>query len=97
VSLQKGPADPRSPSSKFEVISFGSQVDELSGPFMDTAAMIANLDMVVAVDTSIGHLAGALGAPTWLALNYSPDWRWLMNRGDTPWYPTMRLFRQQQP
>lgn len=59
--------------------------------------MIANLDLVVAVDTSIGHLAGALGAPTWLALNYSPDWRWLTDRDDTPWYPTTRLFRQQQP
>ncbi|HEV3344296.1 MAG TPA: tetratricopeptide repeat-containing glycosyltransferase family protein [Pirellulales bacterium] len=105
VSLQKAAAGqgegPRlkvpAAGGEFEVASFGSQVDELSGPFMDTAAMIANLDLVVAVDTSIGHLAGALGAPIWLALNYSPDWRWLTDRPDTPWYPTMRLFRQERP
>ncbi|HWB11667.1 MAG TPA: tetratricopeptide repeat-containing glycosyltransferase family protein [Pirellulales bacterium] len=82
---------------EFEVVSFGNLVDEASGPFMDTAAMIANLDLVVSVDTSIGHLAGALGRPTWLALNYSADWRWMVDRNDTPWYPTTRLFRQQQP
>ncbi|OYV92631.1 MAG: hypothetical protein B7Z73_04815, partial [Planctomycetia bacterium 21-64-5] len=77
------------PSASFDVISFGSLVDERPGPFMDTAAIIANLDLVVAVDTSVGHLAGALAAPTWLALNYSADWRWLRDRGDSPWYPTM--------
>ena len=94
ISLQKGAA---SPAGGFEVVSFGNLLDEKSGPFMDTAAMMVNLDLVVAVDTSIGHLAGALGVPTWLALNYSADWRWLLDRSDTPWYPTMRLFRQQQP
>ena len=72
----------------------GSAVDEASGPFMDTAAIMANLDLVIAVDTAVGHLAGALGVPTWLALNFSPDWRWLLDREDSPWYPTMRLFRQ---
>lgn len=107
ISLQKGAAAEKihAPKSKvqgkagesFEVISFGGLVDELSGSFMDTAAIIANLDLVVSVDTSVGHLAGALAAPTWLALNYSADWRWLIDRDDTPWYPTMRLFRQQQP
>jgi len=67
-----------------------------SGPdaFTDTAAVIANLDLVVTSDTSIAHLAGALGRPTWLALKRVPDWRWMREREDTPWYPTMRLFRQ---
>jgi tetratricopeptide (TPR) repeat protein len=95
VSLQKEAGPP--PAAESQVISFGNLIDELSGPFMDTAAMIANLDLVVSVDTSIGHLAGALGAPTWLALNFSADWRWMVDRTDTPWYPTTRLFRQQQP
>ena len=62
--------------------------------FMDTAAVIRNLDLVVTSDTAIAHLAGALGAPVWLALQFSPDWRWLLQRDDSPWYPTMRLFRQ---
>lgn len=104
VSLQKGAASEQARGAAiavrnisgepFEVISPGTQVDETSGPFMDTAAIIRNLDLVVAVDTAVAHLAGALAAPVWLALNYSPDWRWLLDREDSPWYPTMRLFRQ---
>lgn len=97
VSLQKGDAAENLQSAPFSVISFGGLIDERSGPFMDTAAIIANLDLVVAVDTSVAHLAGALAAPTWLALNYSCDWRWLRERSDSPWYPTIRLFRQQRP
>ena len=62
--------------------------------FADTAAIIAQLDLVVAVDTSVAHLAGALGVPVWLLLPFSPDWRWMLEREDNPWYPTMRLFRQ---
>ena len=62
--------------------------------FGETAAAIDALDLVIAVDTSVGHLAGALGKPVWLLLPYVPDWRWLLDRSDTPWYPTMRLFRQ---
>jgi len=67
-----------------------------AGPdgFLDTAAVIANLDLVVTCDTSVAHLAGALGKPVWLGLKLVPDWRWLLNRADTPWYPTMRLYRQ---
>ncbi|MGH7138229.1 MAG: tetratricopeptide repeat protein [Pirellulales bacterium] len=81
----------------FEMVSFGSLLDKTAGPFMDTASIIGNLDLVVAVDTSVAHLAGALAAPTWLALNYSADWRWMLDRDDSPWYPSMRLFRQQRP
>ena len=62
--------------------------------FADTAALIAQLDLVIGVDTSVVHLAGAMGKPTWLLLPMIPDWRWLMHREDSPWYPHMRLFRQ---
>jgi tetratricopeptide (TPR) repeat protein len=62
--------------------------------FAETAAMIANLDLVVAVDTSVVHLAGALGRPVWAMLPFAPDWRWLLDREDSPWYPSLRLFRQ---
>ncbi|WP_448204560.1 tetratricopeptide repeat protein [Azospirillum sp. sgz302134] len=62
--------------------------------FADTAAILRNLDLLVAVDTATAHLAGALGLPVWLLLPFAPDWRWLLGRDDSPWYPTMRLFRQ---
>jgi hypothetical protein len=64
--------------------------------FMDTAALVMNLDLVFSCDTAVAHLAGALGVPVWLATPLVPDWRWLLEREDTPWYPTMRLFRQQK-
>ena len=63
--------------------------------FADTAGLVAAMDLVVTVDTSVAHLAGAMGKPTWVLLPYNPDWRWLLGRADSPWYPTMRLFRQQ--
>jgi tetratricopeptide (TPR) repeat protein len=62
--------------------------------FTDTAALISELDLVVSVDTSVAHLAGALGKPVWILLTHAPDWRWLLDRDDSPWYPTARLFRQ---
>lgn len=65
--------------------------------FSDTAALLANLDLVITVDTSVAHVAAALGKPTWLLLPYLSDFRWLMDRVDTPWYPSMRLYRQDQP
>ncbi|HXP61197.1 MAG TPA: tetratricopeptide repeat protein [Dongiaceae bacterium] len=64
------------------------------GDFADTAALIEKLDLVVCVDTSIAHLAGALGKPVWLLLPFAPDWRWMLDRSDSPWYPLTRLFRQ---
>lgn len=76
------------------VETLGDGFDEGADGFIDTAAVIANLDLVVTVDTSIAHLAAALGKPVWVALKYSPDWRWLLGRSDSPWYPTVRLFRQ---
>ena len=65
--------------------------------FSDTAAVIALMDLVITTDTSLAHLAGALGKPVWILLQYTPDWRWLLNRPDSPWYPTARLFRQPAP
>jgi tetratricopeptide (TPR) repeat protein len=69
-------------------------LDEDGGAFLDTAAVLKHLDLVVTVDTALAHLAGALGVPVWLALSVLADWRWLREREDTPWYPGMRLFRQ---
>lgn len=79
-----------------EVIDFGDELDAQAGPFMDTAAIMKNLDLMITSDTSVPHLAGALGVPTWVALPLSPDWRWFLEREDCPWYPTMRLFRQKE-
>ena len=64
--------------------------------FADTAAMIDQLDLVISIDTAVAHLAGALGKPVFVMLPYAPDWRWMIGRSDSPWYPTMRLFRQRQ-
>jgi ADP-heptose:LPS heptosyltransferase len=65
--------------------------------FADTAGLIANLDLVIAVDTAVAHLAGAMGKPVWIMLPYAPEWRWMMDREDSPWYPTAKLFRQRSP
>jgi ADP-heptose:LPS heptosyltransferase len=96
VSLQKGPGAEqlREVAFRDRVLDLGEELDPGSGAFLDTAAVLASLDLVISSDTSIAHLAGALARPTWVALNASPDWRWLLDRTDSPWYPTMRLFRQ---
>jgi hypothetical protein len=65
--------------------------------FADTAALLSHLDLLITVDTSVAHLAGAIGLPVWLMLRFSPDYRWLLGRIDSPWYPTMRLYRQPSP
>jgi hypothetical protein len=75
------------------IVDLAPMVDDMG----DTAAQIAKMDLVITVDTAIAHLAGALGVPVWVLLPYTPDWRWLQDRPDTPWYPSMRLFRQSQP
>ncbi len=77
------------------VTDLGSRFNPTS--FDDAAAVIENLDLVITVDTSLAHLAGALGRAVWVALGMRSDWRWLLDREDSPWYPTMRLFRQRQP
>jgi ADP-heptose:LPS heptosyltransferase len=70
--------------------------EHATGP-LDTAAAIMNLDLIITVDTMVAHLAGALGKPVWLLLAFQADWRWMVERDDSPWYPTMRLFRQSRP
>jgi len=77
-----------------KLITFDKELDKEHGSFMDTAAIMKQLDLVITVDTSLAHLAGGLGVPVWLVLPRTAHWRWLLNRNDTPWYPTMRLFRQ---
>lgn len=79
------------------VLSLGSDLDAGPNAFLDTAAVIMNLDLVITCDTSIGHLAGALGQPVWRLLKNPPDWRWMLERQDTPWYPQHRLLRQSTP
>ena len=81
-------------SGELAITNLGPRLDETAGAFMDTAAVMKNLDVVVTSDTSIAHLAGALGVRVWLAATLVPDWRWLLGREDSPWYPNMRLFRQ---
>ena len=76
------------------VEQFGPEFDGGADAFIDSAALMQSLDLVITSDTAIAHLAGALGRPVWVALKYVPEWRWLLDRSDTPWYPTMRLFRQ---
>ena len=93
-SLQTGPRAEQLQEviERFSVIDLGAKVND----FMDTAAIMKNLDLIITVDTSIAHLAGALGVPAWVAVPFAPDWRWLLEREDSPWYPTLRLFRQQR-
>lgn len=97
VSLQKGAGGEQLAAEDlgFGVADLGQELDA-SGAFLDTAALMRGLDLIVTSDTAVAHLAGAVGAPVWLALSYSPDWRWLRTGDRSPWYPSMRLFRQPQ-
>ena len=78
-------------------LDIGHEIDEATAPFEETAALIMNLDLVITCDTSVGHLAGALGKSAWVLLPYSPDWRWIIGRDNSPWYPHTRLFKQFEP
>lgn len=91
-SLQKGPASQQAltPPPGLSLIDHTAELKD----FADTASLIANLDLVISVDTAVVHLAGAMAKPVWTLLPSMPDWRWLLDRDDSPWYPTMRLFRQ---
>lgn len=96
VSLQKGFGSEQIESCRdtVPVAAWSDSADTTAEALLDTAAAMKNLDLVIAVDTSVAHLAGALGVPVWIAMPLACDWRWLPDREDTPWYPTMRLFRQ---
>lgn len=95
VSLQKGPrvSEMAAAACPALVADAGSRLDD----FADTAAVIDELDLVITVDTAVAHLAGALGKPAWVVLPFAPDWRWMLDRADSPWYPTLTLFRQGAP
>jgi hypothetical protein len=95
ISLQKGAEDQlRAVSPPLRVEVLGEDFDQGAQAFLDSAAVMAHLDLVITCDTALAHLAGALGRPTWIAIKHVPDWRWLLDRADCPWYPTARLFRQ---
>ncbi|HXE55992.1 MAG TPA: glycosyltransferase family 9 protein, partial [Tepidisphaeraceae bacterium] len=89
-SLQKGEAAKQSAPPAMELVDWTAELTD----FADTAALIQNLDLVISVDTAVAHLAGAMARPVWVLHRFSPDWRWFLDRPDSPWYPTMRLFRQ---
>jgi tetratricopeptide (TPR) repeat protein len=98
ISLQQGygAEQIRQLEHPFPLTVLDSEAHSTAGILMDTAAIMFNLDLVITVDTAIAHLAGALGLEAWVPLSTAPDWRWLLGRDDSPWYPTIRLFRQQQ-
>jgi hypothetical protein len=94
ISLQKDVREADRPLLEaFDILDPSAELKD----FADTAALISALDLVISVDTSVAHLAGALGKPCWVMLPFTPDFRWLLDREDSPWYPKMRLFRQQRP
>ncbi len=93
VSLQKSASGNPEQIAGFPMLDVMDQVDD----FADTAALVANLDLVISVDTAVAHLAGALGRPVWMLSRYDGCWRWLHGRDDTPWYPTMRIYSQERP
>ena len=92
LSIQKGSAEvqAQNPPAGMPVVPLSDEI----GDFEDTAAILSIADLLISVDSSPVHLAGALGRPVWVMLPFVPDWRWLLERTDTPWYPRMRLFRQ---
>ncbi|HSF30584.1 MAG TPA: tetratricopeptide repeat protein [Candidatus Tectomicrobia bacterium] len=98
-SLQKGPGHGQLADlpANFAVRDLGRKLDETTGRFVETASVLVNLDLVITVDTAVAHLAGALGTPVWMLLGYMYDWRWALEPDQSPWYPTLRLFRQPQP
>jgi hypothetical protein len=94
VSLQKGPpaGEASGAPAGMRLLDWTNQLSD----FADTSALVAGLDLVLSVDTAVAHLAGAMGKPVWTLIPFDPDWRWGLGRQDSPWYPTMRLFRQER-
>jgi tetratricopeptide (TPR) repeat protein len=99
VSLQKydGVEQLRDLPHGMKIETLGEDFDAGPDSFVDTAAVMECLDLIITSDTAVAHLAGALGRPAWVVLKYVPDWRWMLDRPDSPWYPTLRLFRQPRP
>ena len=92
IGLQQGEAanQVNDVGNEIRIVNLGENFKD----FTDTAGVIQNLNLVISVDTAVAHLAGAMGKTVWVLLPFIPDWRWMMDRYDSPWYPTMRLFRQ---
>ena len=97
ISLHKGEGESQIAGISFDLTTLGADFDILDDAFIDTAAVMMNCDLIITSDTAVAHLAGALGCQTWVALKHIPDWRWMLNRSDSPWYPTMILYRQKIP
>ena len=97
ISLHKGEGEHQIKDISFDLTTLGADFDADQDAFLDTAAVMMNCDLIITSDTAIAHLAGALGCQTWVALKHVPDWRWMLDRSDSPWYPTMTLYRQKNP
>jgi ADP-heptose:LPS heptosyltransferase len=92
ISLQKGEESAQLKDLGWDFIDWMEECED----FLDTAGLINELDLVISVDTSVAHLAGALGKPVWLLNRFESEWRWMLERTDSPWYPGMKIFRQQE-
>ena len=90
MSLQKGKDADQIKQSSRKIHDWMDECED----FLDTAAVIEQLDLVISVDTAVAHLAGAMGKPVWMLNRFESEWRWMLEREDSPWYPTMRIFRQ---
>ena len=96
ISLHKGEGEKQIKEVNFDLTILDNNFDSGENAFVDTAAVMMNCDLIVTSDTAIAHLAGALGCPTWVVLKKVPDWRWMLERKDSPWYPNLTLYRQKQ-
>ena len=96
ISLHKGEGEKQIKNINFDLTTLGSDFDTGGNSFIDTAAVMINCDLIISCDTSTTHLAGALGCPTWVVLQKIPEWRWMLDRTDSPWYPNMTLYRQEE-
>jgi tetratricopeptide (TPR) repeat protein len=97
VQVGTGSEQVRDLGGRFDILDMASRMDQTPGALLDAAALVRNLDLLISVDTALVHVAGALGVPVWMATPFSPDWRWLLEREDSPWYLTLRLFRAPAP
>ena len=96
ISLHKGEGEKQIKDINFDLTTLGNDFDAGENSFIDTAAVMVNCDLIISSDTSIAHLAGALGCPIWVPLKKIPEWRWMLDRTDSPWYPNMTLYRQKE-
>ena len=96
ISLHKGEGEKQIKDISFDLKTLGDDFDAGENAFEDTAAIIMNCDLIITSDTAIAHLAGALGCPTWVVLKKIPDWRWMLEQNDSPWYPSIKLYRQKK-